>query len=241
MKLLSKGLVQAINETLPNVHEAFCTQHIRANIEKDFGKEAGIIFASCVTKPTKAQFEVGMKGFNRLAKGRLIKTYVRKIPSEMWANHAFPQRRWGHTTSNIVEIINGVLSSNGARQLSPLKLLHHIWEYQQRLFAERAEDAQGLQTHLAKESNAHLNRILQDARGWDVIPARFDPDLMEGTVRSHNHLINGRLEEHVSKVNLGDRDMTCTCGRPQDEYRPCMVSSLSVCLAAVTKELQYQS
>ncbi len=184
----SQGLVNAIQHVLPSATEAFCTQHIKANIEKEFGREAGKLYANCVRKGTRQEYGRALKAFSKLSDGPKIRAYIRKIPTRLWATHAFPQRRWGYTISNIVEIINGVLSSSGTRQLPPLKLLHHIWEYQQRLFAERAIQAKKTEGMLCAQATAYLNQTLHGARSWDVIPARADDNEMKATIRSQKRL-----------------------------------------------------
>ncbi len=216
-----QGLISAIQETLPNVSEAFCTQHIKANVEKEFGKAAARIFAQSVRQGTKEAWEAKLRELDSVDNGRQAKAYIKKIPHQLWASHSFPDRRWGHTTSNIVEIINGVLTE--ARQLPPLKLLHYIWEYQQRLFSERKRDAGKLEGLLGQASTMYLHRMISAARTWDVIPARNDLNHREGTIRSQNQWINGRQEQHVVALyeETSSHHIVCSCGRPDDEYRPC--------------------
>ncbi len=225
--VFDQGLVNAISHVLPSATEAFCTQHIKANIEKEFGREAGRLFGDCVRESSRQGYGKALKAFSKLPDGQKIRAYIRKIPTTLWASHAFKQRRWGYTTSNIVEIINGVLSTSGARQLPPLKLLHHIWEYQQHLFAERQIEARKGGGLLCASATAYLNKTLQAARSWDIIPARADDDEMKATIRSQNRLSHGRLEEHIAQVFPLERGMACTCGRCNDDARPCEVSLLA--------------
>ncbi len=170
-----------------------------------------------------------------LEMGKEAREYIRKIPTSLWASHAFNGYRWGQTTSNIVEIMNGVFAKSGLRQLAPLKMLHDIWEYEQRAFSDRAMENLKLYKHLGGNGRArplkgmlcpsasrHLAHNIYATRLWDVVPARLDGHHMEVTIRSQTQLVNGRFEEHVAHIALPSRWLDCTCGKPSDDARPCV-------------------
>ncbi len=159
-----------------------------------------------------------------LPNGNAIRGYINSIPPIFWALHAFPShtRRWGQTTSNIVESTNAALAS--ARELPPLQMLHHIWLYQQRLFAQRHDKAATLGNQvLALASTLYLEKALVRSQTWIVVPASssVSPILKGSIIGTRNPQGGERPADYITTLYVGSKLSTCSCGEAWEHGRPC--------------------
>lgn len=118
-----KGLTKAVSEVLPNSKHSHCYQHIAANVQSRFGITCIKLIWSAEYARTGAEFDTAIDAM--LKESRPAATYLRSIPAETWAAHAFPLPQYGHITSNIIEGLNGTWKH--LRHLPPLCLLGRIW------------------------------------------------------------------------------------------------------------------
>lgn len=80
--LFQQGLNVAIKLVFPWATEAYCLQHIAANIEKKFGREAASIYCISVRQPTKRAFNKNLSLLSNMDKGDKAKKYIYSIPLE---------------------------------------------------------------------------------------------------------------------------------------------------------------
>ena len=66
--------------------------------------------------------------------------YLNGIPKETWSRAYQPYPRYGHDTSNIIELLNS--SWGDIRQLPPLQAMDAIYSYTIKMFYERANKTQ---------------------------------------------------------------------------------------------------
>ncbi|KAL3700257.1 hypothetical protein R1sor_018279 [Riccia sorocarpa] len=138
--LPQKGLEKAVSEMLPENPHMHCGHHLKMNVQKHFGKVAVQVLQSLFHAPSEERFnsileEVG----NRLDCGREFVQYIRRIDPERFVCYALPLPRYGRTTSNSVEVMNGALKP--IRDFAPCRIAGQMWMYMLHLFCERRETA----------------------------------------------------------------------------------------------------
>ena len=118
-----KGLPAAYDE-IPLAKHAYCVEHISRNLQTKFGMRAWVVFN------THLRFVYAEEKFQlRLQKleeaSPQAADYVQRIDTTMWANPFLIAKRYGHNTSNLVEIMNSWIINK--RRLSITDLLHALW------------------------------------------------------------------------------------------------------------------
>jgi len=197
-----KGLAKVVDEVLPNTKHSHCCQHIAANIQSRFGMACRKLFWIAAYARTKAGFDRAIDAI--LKENRPAAAYLRSIPAETWATHAFPVPRYGHITSNIVESLNGTWKH--LRHLPPLRLLAGIWSSVMETFCERRERLQ-ISPDLTNQAKAGFEARYEKARRYRVIPA--DENIAQ--------VIDGEGKDWI--VDLERR--ICTCLMFQEYGGPC--------------------
>ncbi|KAL3677339.1 hypothetical protein R1sor_027287 [Riccia sorocarpa] len=105
-----KGLEKAVAEVLPRNFHMHCAHHLKMNVIKHFGADAGKAFLTLVYMDDQASYERRLVEMEtRSSKGPDLVRYIRPIPVDRYVRFAIPLPRYGMTTSNIVECINGDL------------------------------------------------------------------------------------------------------------------------------------
>lgn len=105
--------------------------------------------------------------------------YLRKIDPALYVRYAFPSRRWGHTTSNVAEVINAVIKPQ--RKLPALLICDAMWQYcmeeayKRRLVADQLPDGEMSLTGYASDM---LNRLYGDSRAVRERTSSHDQALM---------------------------------------------------------------
>ena len=102
-----------------------CCQHIIANIKTKFGSEYEAPFWEIIRAKSLKAFNKAVQALQN--KAPEVAKYISSIGYENFAFARFPQPRFGHDTSNIVESINSVWRE--IRELPPLQLLNGIYHW----------------------------------------------------------------------------------------------------------------
>lgn len=104
-----KGLLNAVEELLPECSHAFCVFHIEKNVKVKFKTDSSKVLwklSKCFSKELFAEILLSIRD----ASVELYQ-YLEKIPPEKWARSHFPKARYGHVTSNLAESANSWLQS----------------------------------------------------------------------------------------------------------------------------------
>ncbi|KAL0358465.1 UNVERIFIED_CONTAM: hypothetical protein Sangu_0695900 [Sesamum angustifolium] len=101
-----KGLVETINEIVPNAVNRRCTRHIYANFRGQFaGAALKRYFWQAARSYNVAGFNFALHKIKELKPAAY--DWLLKIPAEMWSRHAFDERlKNDHVTNNISESFN---------------------------------------------------------------------------------------------------------------------------------------
>ena len=95
-----KGLVTAVDEIYPQAVHGYCCQHLAENVEaKRYSKECKRLFWCAAFAESDVAFDAIFVKIQ--AEDPNCYNYLRGIPAERWATHAFLRPRYGHLTSNI--------------------------------------------------------------------------------------------------------------------------------------------
>ena len=125
----------------------------------------------------------------------------------MWATPRFPGKRYGHSTSNIVEILNNWIVEE--RKLSVIDLLHALWS-----------KVMDLRFRYLQEAEKYLD---------GAIITKYSAKKLEVSINFSNHrLIRYADPLHASVLSMSGKwyvvDLearTCTCGHFQYDDIPC--------------------
>ncbi|KAL0373221.1 UNVERIFIED_CONTAM: hypothetical protein Scaly_1003700 [Sesamum calycinum] len=101
-----KGLVETINEIVPNAVNRRCARHIYANFRGQFaGAALKRYFWQAARSYNVASFNFALHKIKELKP--VAYDWLLKIPTEMWSRHAFDERmKNDHVTNNISESFN---------------------------------------------------------------------------------------------------------------------------------------
>ena len=198
-----KGLAEAVETVLPMATHSHCCQHIADNLQASYGKSARDSFWPIAYATTKKLYEEAM---NRLAALRTdAADYLCAILSVRWTTHAFPQKRYGHLTSNIVESVNAQWLS--ARDLPASQLLNHIWQIMMAKFYEREHRRQKT-TRLTNYAYDYLALQETESRQFYAVPSDGIKAMVISAQNTYHYI-----------VDLDKK--TCTCLEFQDQNLPC--------------------
>lgn len=126
----AKGLHESIEKTKPedvDIWHYYCTQHLRENVERQFGKEIGALFMKACCVKTTSEFDNILNTIEVKEPGAA--EYIRNIPADHYAYAYSPLidfPRFFHTTPNIAESSNHLWKP--ARQMTWLLAVDHIWK-----------------------------------------------------------------------------------------------------------------
>ncbi|KAL3697870.1 hypothetical protein R1sor_011946 [Riccia sorocarpa] len=156
-----KGLEKAVAEVLPRNFHMHCAHHLKMNVIKHFGATAGKAFLTLVYMDDQASYERRLVEMEtRSSKGPDIVRYIRQIPVDRYVRFAIPLPRYGRTTSNIVECINGALKP--VRDYAPCHIIWQMWNYMLNLFYARREKARQSSEELTAFATKRMKEILQN-------------------------------------------------------------------------------
>ncbi|KAL3696950.1 hypothetical protein R1sor_011026 [Riccia sorocarpa] len=196
-----KGLDKAIAEVLPRNFHMHCAHHLKMNVQKHFGTAVGKAFLTLAYMNSQASYERRLVEMEtRVSKGRDLVRYISQIPVDRYVRFAIPLPRYGRTTSNAVECINGALKP--IRDYAPCHIIWQMWNYMLNLFYARREKA--------CISSDELTEIVQNCGSFVAMFADENEALVQ---------IDGRLKQwRLTKVPT----RKCTCWEIQDCLWPCI-------------------
>ncbi|KAK4699872.1 hypothetical protein P7C70_g6383, partial [Phenoliferia sp. Uapishka_3] len=219
-----KGLLNAIREVMPNACEGFCCVHLLRNLTDNYKackNSVEAFFWAAVKAPSKEQFVEAMQALADNC-GVGPANYLNAISHKRWATYAFPGRRYGRKSSNIVEIANAALSA--ARSLAPLDLLSTIYEYEMVKFSERAAAGQARQDEFTAAATAVFLQEIDKSREYSVLLSVNRAPTWSGLVR---HPLQ-KTQDYAVEIELSDPDdpdgqlvASCPCNMPKDTDIPC--------------------
>lgn len=207
-----KGLQPAINDVTPedlDVWHYFCTEHLRQNVDRQFGKEIAKLFMKAALVKTIMEFNTTLDLIQSKKPGAA--EYIREIPAAHYAYCAAPLKefpRFFHTTSNIAESSNFIFKP--ARKMSWLMALDHIWHAWLEKMTERRDRIHRTPRY-TRFYHEYYNkvRLLGNTYLVQVQSRASGTALVKKGESSHG----GRV------VNITER--TCTCLEWQDRWFPC--------------------
>jgi hypothetical protein len=121
----NKGLLNAVKSKLPGIYHAMCCQHIVENIHKKFSIQYKAPFWQIARAGSLRAFDMAVQALQNTAPE--VKEYISSIGYKTFAFVRFPQSRFGHDTSNIVESTNSAWRE--IQELPPLQLLNGIYPW----------------------------------------------------------------------------------------------------------------
>ncbi|KAL3689816.1 hypothetical protein R1sor_016125 [Riccia sorocarpa] len=135
-----KGLEKAVAEMLPRNFHIHSAHHLKMNVIKHFEAAAGKAFLTLVYMDDQASYERRLVEMEtRSSKGPDLVRYIRQIHVDRYVRFAIPLPRYGRTTSNIMECINGALKP--VTDYAPCHIIWQMWNYMLNLFYARREKA----------------------------------------------------------------------------------------------------
>ncbi|KAL3694037.1 hypothetical protein R1sor_007688 [Riccia sorocarpa] len=179
------------------------------NVIKHFGAAAGKAFLTLVYMDDQASYERRLVEMEtRSSKGPDLVRYIRQIPVDRYVRFAIPLPRYGRTTSNIVECINGALKP--VRDYAPCHIIWQMWNYMLNLFYARREKARRSSEELTEYATKRMSEIVQNCGSFIAMSA----DENEALVQTDG----GRKQWRLTKVPT----RKCTCWEIQDCLWPCI-------------------
>ncbi|CAM6085496.1 unnamed protein product [Calypogeia fissa] len=138
-----KGLKPAVAEVFPDHLHSYCVQHIKAQLKTITDLDCVAYFEKVVAAKTRVEFEELLNEFEPQSERQSgLVPYVRKVDPTLYARHAFPAPRYGHTASNVMEVVNAAIRPN--KKLPALLLCHEIWLYCMETHFKRKQHGDGL-------------------------------------------------------------------------------------------------
>ncbi|KAL3698659.1 hypothetical protein R1sor_012735 [Riccia sorocarpa] len=204
-----KGLEKAVAEVLPRNFHMHCAHHLKMNVIKHFGAAAGKAFLTLVYMDDQASYECRLVEMEtRSSKGPDLVRYIRQISVDRYVRFAIPLPRYGRTTSNIVECINGALKP--VRDYAPCHTIWQMWNYMLNLFYARREKARQSSEELTAFVTKRMKEIVQNCGSFVAMSAYENEALVQTD--------GGRKQWRLTKVPT----RKCTCWEIQDCLWPCI-------------------
>ncbi|KAL3691846.1 hypothetical protein R1sor_005497 [Riccia sorocarpa] len=161
------------------------------NVIKHFGAAAGKAFLTLVYMDSQASYERRLVEMEtRSSKGPNLVRYIRQIPMDRYVRFAIPLPRYGRTTSNIVECINGALKP--VRDYAPCHIIWQMWNYMLNLFYARREKACESSEELTAFATKRMKEIVQNCGSFVAMSADENEALV--------HTDGGRKQWRLTKV-----------------------------------------
>ncbi|KAL3701488.1 hypothetical protein R1sor_019510 [Riccia sorocarpa] len=173
-----KGLEKAVAEVLPRNFHMHCAHHLKMNVIKHFRAAVGKAFLTLVYMDSQASHERRLVEMEtRSSKGPDLVRYICQIPMDRYVRFAIPLPRYGRTTSNIVECINGALKP--VRDYAPCHIIWQMWNYMLNLFYARREKARQSSEELTAFATKRMKEIVQNCGSFVAMSAYENEALVQ--------------------------------------------------------------
>lgn len=238
-----KGLIGAVQQTLPDAHHRYCALHLLGNIPSPaFGHVERLYYFRAVKSKTIVEFEERMNLLRTLHESAY--QYLSGIEPSLWVDFAQPRSSWGMCTNNLSERAIGRLGRGqefGARSLCPLGLLDYFIDAQIDRYNERARHvAGGPGAVLTATAAKSFEKVFEVAQSLEIIRGRghlrrgksADDDSIEETFYVYRPVDNSskptgfqhskRQSESRNTVRCIDGcKYTCSCKQGRSQGLPC--------------------
>jgi hypothetical protein len=188
-----------------------CCQHIAENIHKKFGVQYKAPFWQIARAGSEQAFNEAIQALQRDAPQ--VEEYMSSIGYKNFAFTRFPQPRFGHDTSNIVESTNSAWRD--IRELPPLQLLNGIYQWCVTTWYQRSQLRLVAGNLVLSNAayRAYKHRELA-ARGFQVLPSS-DTAFLVNTTRGNQYIVS------LPPITLDRLQGSCSCRKYDDFSAPC--------------------
>ncbi|KAL3701284.1 hypothetical protein R1sor_019306 [Riccia sorocarpa] len=159
-----KGIVNAVREVFHGQSHTHCTTHLERNLKR-FGNKMDKEFQRLYRQSTEDSSECG--------------TYVGNIDPKTYAAYAVPFPRFGHTTSNLVEVANSCILP--LRSYAPFKLCYHLYLYVMELKVRRQNEAAEMLGFFTPYATEVLRKNEESAGSYRVRMASANQALVQSS------------------------------------------------------------
>ncbi|XP_021735683.1 uncharacterized protein LOC110702287 [Chenopodium quinoa] len=218
-----KGLLEALNQVVPNADTRYCVRHIWANFKLQFsGSKFKELFWSAARATTLFDFEVAMESIEFLSEEAY--EYLADIPPKHWSRHAFSSfPKSNMLLNNVCETFNAVIKE--ARDKPILTQMEWLRRYMMKRNHDKWECCQKMEGKVTPYVKKTFKRIepvarhciVQELTGIPCVHAyacimdkRADPeDYVDSAYAVDTYMLAYRFEvqpmsdpHHRDKVNL---------------------------------------
>ena len=217
-----KGLDTALGDIFPLAHHGNCSLHIAKNVEHHHGLNARGAFASLLFAKDKDAFDTIMADLQ--SKHPAAAAYIEKIEHSRWAIYAFPFRRYGFTTSNVIEQCNSWLLPLRTEPI--VQLLSGIYDKMMESIVERSITAHQTNGQLVPSMLPILRDLQAKASSYKIIISKHDEESSVAKVVPKARRIDGE-DHHEATIEWkvlspqGHRRAVCSCSLPAEHGYPC--------------------
>ncbi|KAL3677408.1 hypothetical protein R1sor_027356 [Riccia sorocarpa] len=120
-----KGIINAVRNIFPGASHVHCTIHLQRNVKQRFGTEMEKFFKVLHRCKTEERYKQVLEAITE--KNPECGQYLGNIPPALYVMYAVRRPRFGHTTSNIVEIANSAILP--IRSYGPLRMCIELYLY----------------------------------------------------------------------------------------------------------------
>ncbi|KAL3684017.1 hypothetical protein R1sor_002039 [Riccia sorocarpa] len=197
-----KGIVNAVRDVFPGQSHTHCTIHLERNLKR-FGKNMVKLFQGLYRQRTEERFKEVLQRIS--ATNKECGDYIASIAPNTYAAYAVPQPRFGHTTSNLVEVGNSCILP--LRSYAPFKLCFQMYIYLMELKAKRQRQASAMESRFTPFATDLLQKNEEAAGAYRVRMASANQAL----VQSNRQDFIVTTFPDVSCSCLGFKDMLLPC------------------------------
>ncbi|KAL3690154.1 hypothetical protein R1sor_016463 [Riccia sorocarpa] len=196
-----KGIVNAVKEIFPGQSHTHCTAHLERNVKQRFGNKMVDMFKFNALKRSK--YKEVLQAIT--ATSAECAQYVGNIDPKTYTAYAVPLPRFGHTTSNLVEVANSCVLP--LRAYAPFKLCYQLYLYLMELKARRQKEAAEMQGLFTPYASDVLRKHEEFAGSYRVRMASANQTLVQSNMKD---FIVGTFPT-----------VSCTCLSYMDMVIPC--------------------
>ncbi|KAL3680149.1 hypothetical protein R1sor_023105 [Riccia sorocarpa] len=120
-----KGIINAVRNIFPGASHVHCTIHLQHDVKQRFGTEMEKFFKVLHRCKTEERYKQVLEAITE--KNPKCGQYLSNIPPALYVMYDVRRPRFGHTTSNIVEIANSAILP--IRSYGPLRMCIELYLY----------------------------------------------------------------------------------------------------------------